>query len=186
MLRLALTGAAVAAGLAAVPRPAAAEPHMGDYLVEVARGLAGENLPVAPRPAIVAVGGGVTDLDDLSWMAGAGAGVTWGKENTGLFGEIKLHRILLSGRWSSDDEDTATFALMYGYTMSSILGYTLEAGAQARASDQKEIGPAVRATIRMGPVGLFVGGFWYASAPDAGGLDAGLSVDLLGMQRAKQ
>ncbi len=181
MLRTALACALVAA----LPGTAAAEPHLADYLSEVARGLAGENLPVSPRPAIVVSGGGASDFDEGGWIAGAGAGVTWGKENTGLFGEITLHRVLASGRWSSDDDDTAVFSLMYGYTVSSILGYTLEAGAQARASDEQQLGPAVRATLRLGPVGVFAGGWWYASAPDAGGLDAGLSVDLLGLQRAR-
>lgn len=184
MLRPAAAVLVVALLLA--PRLASAEPHMGDYLAEVARGLAGENLPVPPRPAIVVHGGGVTDLDEGGWMAGGGAGVTWGKENTGLFGEIKLHRVLLTGRWSSDDDDTATFALMYGYTVSSILGYTLEGGAQARTSDERELGPAVRGTIRVGPIGLFAGACWYPTAPSAGGLDAGLSFDLLGLQRPKR
>lgn len=179
MLRAALACAL----LVAAPATAAAEPHLGDYVAEVARGLAGENLPVPPRPAIVVSGGGASDFDEGGWIAGAGAGVTWGKENTGLFGEIKLHRVLLSGRWSSDDDDTAVFSLMYGYTMSSILGYTLEAGAQARASGDTELGPAVSATLRMGPFGVFAGAWWYASAPDDGGLDAGLSIDLLGLQR---
>jgi len=171
--------------LVAAPASAAAEPHLSDYLAEVARGLAGENLPVPPRPAIVVSGGGASDFDEGGWIAGAGAGVTWGVENTGLFGEVKLHRILLSGRWSSDDDDTAVFALMYGYTVSGLLGYTLEAGAQARTSDDEQVGPAVRGTLRMGPFGVFAGGWWYASAPDDGGLDAGLSVDLLGLQHAK-
>ena len=158
--------------------PASAEPGLGDYVAEAVKGLIGENLRIAPRPSVqVAL---ETSIEQATGGE-ASVGVVWGKENTGLFGEMKLHRIALGARFSADDDNTAGAILSYGYTNASILGYSLDAGLDARLSDDRRYGVFGRATLRIfTPFGLYVRGWTYPRAGD-GGVSVGVVIDLLGM-----
>ena len=166
-------------------RRAAAEPNPFLPIVEA---LAGEERDVPPRLHLAARAGGATDLVGGGFAGELSAGTTWGRENTGLFGDLDLHRIAGSLRLSTDEVNTVAASLAYGYTSCGLGGYSIDAGLDARLSDGVAAGPMLRLTGRFGPLGLFVSSWWYGlhgedDADSEFGLFGGASFDLAGMER---
>jgi hypothetical protein len=181
-LRPVRAGAALLASLVISSGPARAD-ESAPQLRALAEGLVGEIKTIAPRPSIAVTAGGVTDLEGGGMAGEVEVGVTWGRYSTGLFSPMHLSRIALAGRVSGLDLDTFVASALAGRTVDHLLGFTWEAGVAARLSDEQELGPVVRVIPRMGMVGLQVGVWWYATAPDEVGLSLGLTIDAVGMRR---
>ena len=168
--------------VAAWPGRAAASDSAPQFRA-LAEGLNGEKKTIAPRPSIALTGGGITDLEGGGLAGEVEVGVTWGVFSTGMFKPIRLWRIALAGRVSGLEPDTFAAAALAGRTVDDVLGYTIEGGIVARLSDERELGPVIRLTPRLGSVGLQIGAWWYATASDEVGLSFGITFDAVGMQR---